>query len=434
MRKLLIALSLAGIVPMAIVATLLLAALWRAQPAPDASLAAFAALLVLVLLASALFVWLIARRLAESTAAPAAGEAERVARALQDERRARQAAEAACRERDEFLALLGHELRNPLGALGAALSVIERLPAGSADHRAAREVIRRQSEHLARIVEELGEVDRTARGNIALRRSLFDLAQAVAAAAAARKLASGHEWRLDLRAVLVSADATRIEQLLAHLLGHAASFSAPRAAFRVSLREEAGEAVLRIEDLASEAQLAPQSIGLVLVHRLAALHGGRVDAEPGDDGAGKRFTLRLPAIPEPEASEPRERRAPPAPRPVRQARVLVVEDNDDARAMLQRILQAHGHLVSAARDAPAGLEAAAAGSPNVAVVDIGLPGMDGYAFARAMRERLGQGVRLIAVTGYGGENDRRRALQAGFDAHLTKPVEIERLLGLISEA
>lgn len=433
MRKLLIALSLAGIVPMAIVATLLLAALWRAHPAPDASLAAFAALLVLVLLASALFAWLIARRLAESTA-PAAGEAERLARALQDERRARQAAEAACRERDEFLALLGHELRNPLGALGAALGVIERLPAGSADHRAAREVIRRQSEHLARILEELGEVDRAARGNLALRRSLFDLAQAVSAAAAACKLASGHEWRLDLHAVLVSADATRIEQLLAHLLGHAASFGAPRAALRVSLREEAGEAVLRIEDLAGEAHLAPQSIGLVLVHRLAALHGGRVDAEPGEHGAGRRFTLRLPAIPEPEAPAPRERRAPPAPRPVRQARVLLVEDNDDARAMLQRILQAHGHLVSAARDASAGLEAAAAGSPNVAVVDIGLPGMDGYAFARAMRERLGQGVRLIAVTGYGGESDRRRALQAGFDAHLTKPVEIERLLGLISEA
>jgi CheY-like chemotaxis protein len=114
--------------------------------------------------------------------------------------------------------------------------------------------------------------------------------------------------------------------------------------------------------------------------------------------------------------------------------VLLVEDNDDARVMLQRILQTHGHLVSAARDARAGLEAAAAGSPNVAVVDIGLPGMDGYEFARAMRERLGQGVRLIALTGYGTEDHRQRAEEAGFDAHLTKPVDIDRLLGLIAEA
>jgi DNA-binding response OmpR family regulator len=114
--------------------------------------------------------------------------------------------------------------------------------------------------------------------------------------------------------------------------------------------------------------------------------------------------------------------------------VLLVEDNDDARTMLQRILQAQGHLVSTARDAHTGLQAAAAGSPNVAVVDIGLPGMDGYEFARAMRERLGQRVRLIAVTGYGTESHRRKAAEAGFDAHLTKPVDIDRLLGLIAEA
>jgi CheY-like chemotaxis protein len=113
--------------------------------------------------------------------------------------------------------------------------------------------------------------------------------------------------------------------------------------------------------------------------------------------------------------------------------VLIVEDNDDARVSLQRILQADGHLVSAARDARAGLDAAAAGSPNVAVVDIGLPGMDGYEFARALRARLGSGIRLIALTGYGAPTDRRRAVEAGFDAHLTKPVDLDRLLALITE-
>ena len=144
--------------------------------------------------------------------------------------------------------------------------------------------------------------------------------------------------------------------------------------------------------------------------------------------------MRLPAIPEPEPAGQREARPLPAPRPARQARVLIVEDNDDARVSLQRILQADGHLVSAARDARAGLEAAQAGSPNVAVVDIGLPGMDGYQFARAMRERLGSGIRLIALTGYGTSADRKRSAEAGFDAHLTKPVDLDRLLALITEA
>jgi len=171
-----------------------------------------------------------------------------------------------------------------------------------------------------------------------------------------------------------------------------------------------------------------------LVRRLVELHGGSVQAENLVPQGGARFTVRLPAIPEPEPVAHHDARPLPTPRPARQARVLIVEDNDDSRVTLQRILQADGHLVSAARDARAGLEAAAAGSPNIAVVDIGLPGMDGYQFARAMRERLGGGVRLIALTGYGSEADRQRSAEAGFDAHLTKPVDIDRLLTLITEA
>jgi len=175
-------------------------------------------------------------------------------------------------------------------------------------------------------------------------------------------------------------------------------------------------------------------IGLALVRRLIELHGGSVEAENLLPAAGARFTVRLPAIPQPEPVPHQDARPLPTPRPARQARVLIVEDNDDSRVTLQRILQTEGHLVSAARDARAGLEAAAAGSPNIAVVDIGLPGMDGYQFARAMRERLGSGVRLIALTGYGTEADRQRSAEAGFDAHLNKPVDIDRLLTLITEA
>jgi signal transduction histidine kinase/CheY-like chemotaxis protein len=419
-------LPLAGVLPLGIVALVILAvAGGDRSPAEQGPLLA---LLALALLASGLFVWLLGRRLAELPGQPAP-----LKQALEEERRARQAAEAAARDKDEFLARLAHELRNPLGAMGNAVRLIERMPPGSPDAKAAREVLGRQTEHLARIVDELREAGLAASGRVALRRNLFDLSQAVTTAVAALKPSSGRDWQLDLRPVLVSADPARIDQVLAALLGHAASTSPPRSPIRVALREDGDQALLELED-AAQLQEPPQGVALALVQRLVELHGGQVSAAAGEGGRGARFTLRLPALPQPAPAEEARRRPLPAPRPARQARVLLVEDNDDARTMLQRILQAHGHLVSTARDAQAGLAAAAAGSPNVAVVDIGLPGMDGYEFARAMRERLGHGVRLVAVTGYGTESHRQRAAEAGFDAHLTKPVDIDRLLGLIAEA
>ena len=477
LRQLLIGLSLAGIVPLAIVATVLLVALWRAQQAQESARVeayALAGLFVVVLVASGLFAWLIARRIAgalhaaeraaEATSAErlAAAEADRartVAEAdavLQQERAARLQTEAANRAKDEFLAMLGHELRNPLGAIGGAMRVLERLPSTSGDHKAARDIIARQSAHLAKIVDDLLDVGRVVSGRILLRRNLVDLAQASAAAVATVRAAERegeHEWILELAPVLVSADQTRIDQVLANLLGNAAKFTPSGGRIRVRIAEQSGEAVLTVEDSgpgvrpdllphifelfsrdASAGDSGGLGIGLALVRRLIELHGGSVEAENLLPAAGARFTVRLPAIPQPEPVPHQDARPLPTPRPARQARVLIVEDNDDSRVTLQRILQTEGHLVSAARDARAGLEAAAAGSPNIAVVDIGLPGMDGYQFARAMRERLGSGVRLIALTGYGTEADRQRSAEAGFDAHLTKPVDIDRLLTLITEA
>ncbi|HEV8109525.1 MAG TPA: hybrid sensor histidine kinase/response regulator [Burkholderiales bacterium] len=503
LRQLLIGLSLAGIVPLAIVATVLLVALWRARQArfqevASAEAYALAALLVIVLVASGLFAWLIGRRIAgaiqaaataaaamssgkplplvpsrveevqalmqaleRSSARLAAAEADRartvaeVDAVLQQERAERRQAEAASRAKDEFLAMLGHELRNPLGAIGGAMRVLERLPSTSGDHKAARDIIARQSAHLAKIVDDLLDVGRVVSGRILLRRNLVDVSQASAAAVATVRAAERegeHEWTLELAPVLVSADPTRIDQVLANLLGNAAKFTPFGGRIRVRLAEQAGEAVLTVEDSGPGVRpdLLPHifelfsrdaaagdhgglGIGLALVRRLVELHGGSVQAENLVPQGGARFTVRLPAIPEPEPMAHHHARPLPTPRPARQARVLIVEDNDDSRVTLQRILQADGHLVSAARDARAGLEAAAAGSPNIAVVDIGLPGMDGYQFARAMRERLGNGVRLIALTGYGTEADRQRAAEAGFDAHLTKPVDIDRLLALITE-
>lgn len=475
LRRLLIALSLAGIVPLAIVATVLLVALSRAQQGH--AMDAFIALLFIVLTAASLFAWLIAgrlertaqaavqaaagaaqalasERLAEAEAARRRAEAERD-RMLGEESRARAHAESASRAKDEFLAMLGHELRNPLDAIGNAIRVIERLPASSGDHKAAREIIARQSAHLAKIVDDLLDVGRVVSGRILLRRNLIDLAQAAHAAVAtlrAGEPAPGHRWELELGTVLVSADPTRIDQVFANLLGNAVKFTPAGGVIRVRLAALSGQAVLAIEDSGPgiQPELLPHifelfardlsgpdrgglGIGLALVKRLVELHGGEVSAANLGPGQGARFTVRLPAIPEPQPAAQRDARPLPAPRPSRQARVLIVEDNDDARVSLQRLLQADGHLVSAARDGRAGLEAAMAGSPNIAVVDIGLPGMDGYEFARAMRERLGNGVRLIALTGYGTDADRQRAREAGFDAHLTKPVDLERLLALITE-
>jgi signal transduction histidine kinase/CheY-like chemotaxis protein len=449
-----------------------------ADAALSRSLGAFAALLVIVLIASSAFAWLIGHRLADAihaaadaavdksagrpVAAPPSGieEVQALRDALGEEQQARQQAESASRAKDEFLAMLGHELRNPLGAIGAAVRVVERLPSSSGDHKAARDIIARQTAHLAKIVDDLLDVGRVVSGRILLRRNLVDLAQATADALATVRAAEqgvdhriDHDWQLELPSVLVSADPTRVDQVLANLLGNAAKFTPKGGRIRVRLAEEAGEAVLCIEDtgpgirrellpyvfdlFAKDATVPERGglgIGLTLVRRLVELHGGSVSAENVAGGQGARFTVRLPAIPEPEPVADRAARPLPSPRPSRQARVLIVEDNDDARVSLQRILQADGHLVSAARDGRAGLEAAMAGSPNIAVVDIGLPGMDGYQFARAMRERLGSGVRLIALTGYGTENDRQRAAEAGFDAHLTKPVDLDRLLALITEA
>jgi CheY-like chemotaxis protein len=314
----------------------------------------------------------------------------------------------------------------------------------------------RQTAHVSKIVDDLLDVGRVVSGRIALRRNLLDLGQAASAAVAAARSTEhtkAHEWKLELQTVLVSADPTRIDQVLANLLGNAAKFTPPGGSILVRVAQLAREAVLSVEDSGpgvrpdllphvfdpfakdpALAEGASMGIGLALVRRLVELHGGSVSAENIGPGAGARFTVRLPAIPEPQAALPRDARPLPAPRPARQARVLIVEDHDDARVTLQRILQADGHLVSAARDARAGLEAAMAGSPNIAVVDIGLPGMDGYEFARALRERLGTGVRLIALTGYGTPADQQRSAQAGFDAHLTKPVDLDRLLALIAEA
>jgi signal transduction histidine kinase/CheY-like chemotaxis protein len=364
-------------------------------------------------------------------------------------------AQASNRAKDEFLAMLAHELRNPLSAILAAVGVLTRL--GPRDERlvGARSVIRRQTAHLARIVDDLLDVARVTTGKITLAPEPVDLAANAARCLATLRASTPLDaYTVDVRTdtVWVCADPTRLDQVVLNLLTNAMKFTPAGGTIRVRVGPEGDEAVLRVEDtgVGISPELLPRvfdlftqgergldrrhgglGIGLTLVRRLVEMHGGRVEAHsPG--GRGSEFIVRLPRIASPvelpgslatrDRAETRVRR-----------RVLLVEDNADAREMVRAALELAGHEVHEAADGEAGLAAARALAPDIAIVDVGLPGLDGYEIAR--RLRLEQpGVRLIALTGYGRVQDRERALMAGFDEHLVKPVDPGDLADRIAAA
>jgi signal transduction histidine kinase len=372
---------------------------------------------------------------------------------LRREREARGAAESANRAKDEFLAMLGHELRNPLGAITNAARLLEHPRTDAESAQRAREIISRQSDHLARLTDDLLDAGRAVMGKISLQRRPLDLA-ALASRALSTLRASGrtanHRLVQDLQPVWIDGDAIRIEQILSNLVINAAKYTLLPGTIRVSVRKENGEAVLRVkddgvgmsEDLAARAfdlfvqgergldrTLGGLGIGLTLVRRLAEMHGGSASARSDGKDKGSELTVRLPAI------------EPPAPAPARTPRVspalsrsiLVIEDNDDARESLCRLLELTGHRVSAAADGAAGLTAALLAKPEVILVDVGLPKLDGYEVAQRIRATAGDWRPfLVALTGYGLPEDRSRALEAGFDAHLVKPVDHGALEELLS--
>ena len=394
------------------------------------------------------------RRVADSLEFAAAerrrGDAERQ-QILEREQEARAIAEAANRSKDEFLAMLGHELRNPLGAIANGARLLEAPDEATRGH--ARDVIARQVQHLARMTDDLLDAARAMTGKIVLQRQPIDLAQAAARAVAALR-ASGrageHRFLQRLEPVWVDADATRVEQVLANLLANAVKYTPKEGAITVSVAREGADAVLRVADegIGMPPELVARvfdpfvqgerpldrsygglGIGLTLVRRLAELHGGAASAASDGPGRGSVFTVRLPAI-----EAPATRPGKPAPEGAAGGcEVLIVEDNADARETLKRLLEYEGHRVRAAGDATAALEVLRAGRLDVALIDIGLPGMDGYELARRIRAQ-GDGGRtllLVAVTGYGLPEDRRRSAAAGFDAHLIKPLDLEALRALL---
>ncbi|HET9681989.1 MAG TPA: ATP-binding protein, partial [Candidatus Limnocylindrales bacterium] len=368
------------------------------------------------------------------------------------EKAARATAEAASRAKDEFLAMLGHELRNPLGAITTALRVVDQC--GLADDRGtrAREIIGRQMGSLVRLVDDLLDVGRLTTGKIALARAPVDLAavvrRGVTAVTSEDSLA-----RIECRAaepVWMQADETRLEQIVSNLLGNALKFTPPDGRIVVEVWAAGGEAILRAEDtgmgippdllprifdlfVQGETELhrprAGLGIGLTLVRRLVDLHGGHVEAASGGLGLGSVFTVRFPlAAPAVEAAAA----LPAVTSAAARRRVLVVEDSDDAREMLRYLLERAGHEVYGAADGATGLERALSLGPDVAVVDVGLPGLDGYELARRIRASGRSEMYLVAVTGYGQSEARQRGLEAGFDAYLTKPIAPDRLIEVIA--
>jgi PAS domain S-box-containing protein len=361
---------------------------------------------------------------------------------------ARTAAEAANRAKDEFIAMLGHELRNPLSAISGAVAVLRRVAPGDEQPAAsARDVIARQTQHLARLMDDLLDVGRVMTGKIVLDRGPIDLLEAaerVVTTIRATGRAGRHRLTVAGTPAWVDGDVTRIEQAITNLVTNALKYTPAEGTVSVVVGEDARESVLRVADtghgiapallprifeLFVQGEQAPAraqgglGIGLTLVRRLVELHGGRVEAaSPGED-KGSVFTIAFPRLPAPPPTSAAPRR-----RAVLPQRTLVVEDNDDARDMLRTLLELDGHTVYVAANGIAGLAAALEHRPDVAVVDIGLPEMDGYEVARKLRasESL-KAIKLIALTGYGQADDARRAYEAGFDLHVVKPVDPERL-------
>ena len=382
--------------------------------------------------------------------------AEAESRARRDEAEAlAQSLRQANRAKDEFLAMLGHELRNPLGTLTNAVAVLNKMT-GDETTRHLLAIVSRQTGHLARLVDDLLDVGRVTTGKIELHMQRVEL-RALVGRCLDSIVQAGRTQRhrvafqgVDLH---VEADVTRLEQIVNNLLDNALKYTPALGSVAVETSEDGGWAVLRVRDtgkgiavdllprvfdlFVQEPQTLDRSrgglgIGLALVKRLVDLHGGTVSAWSAGPDQGSEFTVRLPIREQPpDGPDAADRAAAPAKPPRR--RVLVVEDSPDARESLQMLLEMAGHVVETSEDGSSGLAKLDQFRPEVALIDLGLPGIDGYTLARRARENPEtRAIRLVAVTGYGQAEDRQRALEAGFDFHVTKPVDaamLEELLG-----
>jgi signal transduction histidine kinase len=362
----------------------------------------------------------------------------------------------ADRRKDAFLAMLAHELRNPLAPIRNALHVLGQRGSADPAFRQSREMMERQVRHLARIVDDLLDVSRILRGKVQLRPERLDLARLVRTAIEDHRgifRQAGLDLGVDVPElpVWVMGDSIRLAQILSNLLHNAAKFTDPGGRVSIRLTAAAGdqaEVAVRDTGIGIGPDMLPRlfetfaqadrslerskgglGLGLALVKGLAELHGGEVRAASAGPGCGAEFTVRLPVEPEPAALS--EMPAGPR-RTAKHLRVLVVEDNRDAADSLRMLLEWYGYEVTVAYSGPDGVTVAEQWQPDVVLCDIGLPGLDGYGVASRLRRNPSTAkAHLIAVTGYGAEDDQRRSREVGFDAHLVKPVDPDALQGIL---
>lgn len=359
-------------------------------------------------------------------------------------------------ERDRFLAILGHELRNPLGAILLASQMLSPDEKLDGEHAA---LIERQSRHLTRIVNDLLDLSRVVSGKIVLKKQIIDLHQIVKQCLQTlRESDQAKHLSLELRdrvsKLPAMADPVRAEQIISNVLTNAVKYTPEGGTVIVTLERDNGDAVIRVKDdgvgvaaerigtifeLFAQAENAigrsqgGMGIGLALVRNLVELHGGSIAASSDGIGKGSEFIVRMPLATDAEtATEARRRAARPAAVVAEGRRIVIVEDNADVRELLGLKLRRLGHTVDAAVDGPDGVKQIVETKPDLALIDIGLPGFDGYEVATKVRSELGAGVVLVAVSGFGMPEDKRKAIEAGFDEHMTKPADVRDIEDMLA--
>lgn len=363
----------------------------------------------------------------------------------------------ADQRKDEFLATLAHELRNPLAPIRTGLQLLSRQPAGGDQLKGVTDMMERQMSQLLRLIDDLLEVSRISTGKLVLQRERLDLRRVVDMALEACQpliARGGHQLTVTLpdQEVCVDGDLTRLAQSLSNLVNNAAKYTPDGGRIQVSLACEGSDAVLtvtddgiglppdtiaRVFDMFAQVNRSLEraqgglGIGLALVRSLVQMHGGQVSAASPGAGQGSTFTLRLPLLQ--PAPKPAPAAPPAAAAPGRTLRILVVDDNEDAATVLALLLQLGGHEVQVEHGGHAALRTAASFQPHAIFCDVGMPGMGGYEFAARLRlEPRFADTLLVALTGWGAEEDKRRSRAAGFDEHLTKPASEEVVTALLA--
>lgn len=365
------------------------------------------------------------------------------------------------RQRDEFLAMLGHELRNPLFTIRTAIELLDQVDPSNRQNAHTHAIIERQTQHLSHLIDDLLDVARITQGKISLKLDSLDLNTVAKNCLQAMEVGGATQNHrvsalFSPQPLMIEGDAVRLEQIFNNLLTNALKYTSSGGAIEFLVTCEDNEGIVRIRDtgLGIDPELQPYifdlftqakrsldrsqgglGIGLTVTHGLVQMHQGRISVQSEGLGKGSTFEVRLPLsvplmpavsiVPPTGEAELLENK--------RKCRVVVVEDNEDARTLMSFLLEHHGFEVEVAGDGLEGVELLLSFRPEIALVDIGLPGMNGYEVARTVRENLGTAIFLIALTGYGQAEDQARALEAGFDKHLTKPIEPKTLYKILDQ-